>query len=353
MSARSGLQNQVRLYRVSRGWSQHDLAARAGISRTEISAIEIGRLVPSIAAGLALAQAFGCRLDDLFHFRDDPARTPVWAWPPEGDRCRFWQSEVYGRNLLFPAETASPWAPPHDGLSEFGVLQFRSQVPPAQTLVLACCDPAAGLLSAEYARTTDFRLLVVPRSSGAALALLGERTVHLAGVHLHSESAPDGNAQTVRSRLGAGYRLIHVARWQEGLAVASGSGVRSVGSALRSRLRWVGREAGSGARQCLDDLRGNRKSFALVAHNHRSVAEAVRAGWADVGVCVRLVSEEAGLQFLEVRDESYDLCCPLESTDDPRIQALLTVLRSESYRGLLAELPGYDASQTGSIRDVP
>ena len=37
------------------------------------------------------------------------------------------------------------------------------------------------------------------------------------------------------------------------------------------------------------------------------MAEAVRCGWADVGVCVRLVSEEANLKFLSLRWESYDL----------------------------------------------
>lgn len=352
MSVSHTIQNQVRLFRAARQWSQQELAVRAGVSRTEVSAIEIGRLVPSVATALALSRAFECRLDDLFQSPEDPAHAPDWAWPPAHDRCRFWESEVFGRRLLFPAETAFPWAPPHDGLCEFGTFQYRRQVPPTRTLVIACCDPAAGLLAAEYARTTDFRLLVVPRSSGAALTLLAERKVHLAGVHLHQEGTDDGNEQAVRSRLGAGYALLHVARWEEGLAVANRTGVRSIGSAIRGSLRWVGREPGSGARQCLDELRAGKKPLQHVASNHRGVAEAIQAGWADVGVCVRLVSEEAGLQFLAVREESYDLCCPREALADPRVTALTGVLKSESYRSLLAELPGYDSRHTGEIREV-
>ena len=38
------------------------------------------------------------------------------------------------------------------------------------------------------------------------------------------------------------------------------------------------------------------------------MAEAVRCGWADVGVCHRLACEEAGLRFLGVRREPFDLC---------------------------------------------
>jgi len=58
--------NDVKNRRLDRGWSQHELAARAGISRAAVSAIEINRLVPSVAAALALAQSFDCSVEDLF-----------------------------------------------------------------------------------------------------------------------------------------------------------------------------------------------------------------------------------------------------------------------------------------------
>jgi molybdate-binding protein len=82
------------------------------------------------------------------------------------------------------------------------------------------------------------------------------------------------------------------------------------------------------------------------------VADAVSCGWADLGVCLRLTSEEAGLRFLSVREEAYDLCYPDSLSDDPRVQALLSVLRSPGYRQLLGDLPGYDASTTGQVQEV-
>jgi molybdate-binding protein/DNA-binding XRE family transcriptional regulator len=350
MSTTLKIQNQVRLHRAARNWSQQELATRAGISRTEVSAIETGRLLPSIATALSLSQAFECRLEDLFQPHADPARAPDWAWPPAGDRCRFWQAAVGDHTLLYPAETAFPWAPPHDGVSEFGVLQFRSQVPPSQTLVLAGCDPAAGLLASEYARTTDHRLLALPRSSGSALELFAAGKVHLAGLHLHNSG--EGNAAVVRRTLGPGFALVLVARWQEGLAVAPRLKLNSVDAVLRSRIRWIGREPGSGARQCLDELRQGKGTVSRLARDHRSVAEAIRSGWADAGVCVRLASEEAGLRFLSVRDEAYELVCSVAELSSPRVVALLNVLRSAGYRQLLAELPGYDITQTGEVQHV-
>jgi molybdate-binding protein len=82
------------------------------------------------------------------------------------------------------------------------------------------------------------------------------------------------------------------------------------------------------------------------------VVEAIRCGWADIGVCVRLASEEAGLQFLPIRDEVYELCFPCASERDPRIQALKETIRSTSYRKLLHDLPGYDPAECGEFQRI-
>ena len=352
MSNPLALQNHVKELRLARGWSQAELARRAGISRAAVSAIEIERLVPSVAAALALAAALGCRVDALFAIGPDGQTQPAWAWPAATDPCRFWQAEVGGRVLCFPVEATATGLFLHDGVWELGQLHERPQHVPENTLVMASCDPAAALLAAELARSSPFRLLVFPRSSSAALKLLGEGLVHVAGVHLARAGRRQGNATAVRRQLGAGYTLLHVARWQEGLAVGAGLSIDSVNGALRQKLRWVGREPGSGARACLDELLENRQQPRRQARDHRGVAEAVRCGWADVGVCVRLVSEEAGLKFLSVRDETYDLCFASQAADDPRLKALVAVVRSESYRRLLGELPGYDVRLAGELEEI-
>ena len=180
---------------------------------------------------------------------------------------------------------------------------------------------------------------------------MGKGLVHAAGVHFAEGHSPDGNIQKVKEQLGEGYRLVRAARWQEGLTLAAGVNARTVRSALAADLRWIGREAGAAARQCHDELRPNRPPRRL-ARDHRGVAEAVRCGWADIGVCLRLVSEEAGLDFLSVRDECYDICYPARAEADPRMQALLRAMRSPTYRRIVGELPGFDTSQTGETTAI-
>src|SRR5262245_5906683 len=98
------LANRLKLRRLEQGWSQAELAQRVGISRAAVSAVEINRLVPSVAAALALARTFGCSVEELFGASPEPAEELRWAWPPPQETCRFWQATVGGRVILYPGE---------------------------------------------------------------------------------------------------------------------------------------------------------------------------------------------------------------------------------------------------------
>jgi molybdate-binding protein/DNA-binding XRE family transcriptional regulator len=350
MSEQRQLQNQVRTYRLGRGWSQEELAARAGISRAGVSAIEMGRLVPSATAVLALAAAFECRVEELFSLAAEGPSTGEWAWEPACEPCRYWHASVAGRRLLYPIEpTCVPLA--HDGIFREGRFEDRSQVPASEVLVVASCDPALGLLANEYHHRSGFHILALQRPSREALSLLARGLVHVAGVHLERRGQRGGNAAAAREILGDAFCLLRTAFWQEGLAVASSRRVPSVQSAVAGRLRWVGREPGSAAGELQQELLSGRVPK-HVARGHRSVAEAVRAGWADVGVCVHLVCEEAGLEFLTVREETCDLCFPAQYRGDPRVQTLVETVQSPAYRVLMRDLPGYDVSETGELERI-
>jgi molybdate-binding protein/transcriptional regulator with XRE-family HTH domain len=347
------LPNRLKSHRLAREWSQADLANRARISRAAVSAIELNRLVPSVAAALALAETLQCSVEDLFGKPGaDSNLDATWAWPALRSPCRFWSASVGRHTLLYPVETTAAGIVAHDGVYENGLVHANSHFAPEQTLMIACCDPAASLLASEFNRQTGLRAIVLPRSSQQALALLVNGLVHVAGVHLATRDAPNANERAVRELIGGGFRLLHVTRWQEGIVVSPTSGIHTVKAALRSKLRWIGREPGSGARLCLDELRGHRPPPRRLASHHRGVAEAVRNGWGDAGVCLQLVGEEAGLQFISVREEFYELCFSCETENDPRIRGLKDTVRSKSYRKMLKELPGYDPAECGGLQTV-
>ena len=113
--------------RRDRGWSQAVLAEKSSVSRAEISAIETGRLIPSVSVALRIASAFGERVEAVFGARE--ARPLSWAWQPAAaDDGRVWRASVNGRTLLFPVEPTAGGVLPHDAWFDGSQLQPRTDV---------------------------------------------------------------------------------------------------------------------------------------------------------------------------------------------------------------------------------
>ena len=340
MASTPALTNEVRTFRDKRGWSQEELAQRAGISRPEVSAIETGRLVPSASAALALAQVFGCAVEGLFHLTQEiDGGQPRWAWQPPQVPARIWVARFRDGFRMYPVEAGELGCLPHDGIWDGHRLQIESSATAARTLVLATCDPAVGLLAAELARTENIRLLAFRRSSRDALQLLAAGLVHGAGMHLVGKASATANATVVR-----------IADWEEGVVLRSAPPSGGIKAALQENKRWVGREAGSGARQCQDLVLEERLEPRHTVDSHWAVVEAVRSSWADAGIALRLPGAQAGLTFLPVRKEPYEIHFAPDFSEDFRYAAFLRVVQSKRFRELLAELPGYFTPHTGEVR---
>lgn len=65
------LANRLRVGRAERGWSQDELARRAGVTRQTISSIETGQYVPSALLAFVLADRLGRPVSELFYLTDD------------------------------------------------------------------------------------------------------------------------------------------------------------------------------------------------------------------------------------------------------------------------------------------
>ena len=62
----SHVRNRIKEFRDERGWTQQELAEKAGVSRQSINSIERNRYVPSLPLALTFARVFSCSTDDLF-----------------------------------------------------------------------------------------------------------------------------------------------------------------------------------------------------------------------------------------------------------------------------------------------
>jgi len=84
--------------------------------------------------------------------------------------------------------------------------------------------------------------------------------------------------------------------------------------------------------------------------NPEVIAPRIAARIADAGICTRRSAEAAGLAFLPLGTDSYELVMNAGSGEDPRMEELEEEIRSDAYKGRLSAAGGYDTGNTGVIR---
>lgn len=69
------MRNRVKEHREGKGWSQGELAARLGVSRQTVNAVETDKYDPSLPLALRMAKLFAVPVPELF----------IDGWEPEAE----------------------------------------------------------------------------------------------------------------------------------------------------------------------------------------------------------------------------------------------------------------------------
>jgi molybdate-binding protein len=286
----------------------------AGVSRQAVSAVESGHSDPSLRVALALGQALGMSVEELFGPGEPAAlvtATSVAGMAARGARERPAVEQAAGQRVMlapvgdrlvalplrgdtgaglgflpagglavpgFGAQAAASagasaaasvgasvgagvgasakvgseagTAAPAAGAPD--VIAVRPIGPPRPTLLVAGCDPALPLLA------TPLSLLDPPVAfawwpcgSGEALRLAQAGLVHAAGVHTQADIGANGGT---RPLIPEGAQVVGFTAWREGLVVSPElrATVTGLDAIAKRRLRLVNREPGAEARLLLD-----------------------------------------------------------------------------------------------------
>jgi putative molybdopterin biosynthesis protein len=211
------------------------------------------------------------------------------------------------------------------------------------------------------------------RESGSGLASLTEGTargverlrqgeVIAAAVHFHSEadSGSDANVSAVRATPGLHDAvLVGLARREQGLLLPPGNPkqLHSMTDVLASGSQMAIRQPGAGAQMLLEVLlaradAGHKELRRLdpPCLTGPDLAATIRAGSADCGIATRAAAKSAGLDFVPLLSENFDLLMRQRSYFKPPIQALIGFLGQKRLKQRAAELSGYDPAPAGQIR---
>ncbi|WP_188961334.1 substrate-binding domain-containing protein [Deinococcus aquiradiocola] len=348
-----------------------DLAARCGITRQALHAIETDAYTPNTVVALRLARALACRVEDLFQLQDDPAPQVharlLGPAQPAGTRVQL--AQLGDDWLAQPLSGQSGWDQPADGTlrsdasgdAPASVQPFTDLRLAQRTAVLTGCDPSLGLAAMHAARhTPDVRVLWRNASSLQALRAVARGEAHAAGIHLWEATTGISNLGAVERELpGRRAHLYTLWEWEQGLIVPRGNPKRVTGpeSLIHGQLRLVNREDGAGSRLLLDAWlaglgvtlaeRARLPGYRDEAPSHLEAAGRVAAGVADAAPGPRSAAQVLGLDFVPVQRERFDLVVPDPYLTHPAIAALIGVAQQQSFRAELSALGGYDPAHAG------
>lgn len=359
----------LRQRRSTVGLSQRELAARVGVSRQALVAIEAGRQIPSTSLALQLARALRCTVEDLFALPGGPSLRASLAEPDATGRSRVVLGRVDGR---WAAHGIADDTHPGDGLvvgrpkdARADEVTIELLADPARlehNVLVAGCAPLLGVLAGRLGQRYEHASATwIPANSGRAVELLGRGLVHVAGLHLVEAGTPGGHAGLVRERFpDHATTIVNLTCWRQGLVVAPGNplAIRGLDDLVRPALRFARREPGAGAHELVRrhfDERGVDAAAwtqGPLASGHAEVARLVRWGVADAGVAIEAAALAEGLEFIALTEERFDLLVPRARVDTAPVARLLDLIDKPAFRAEASRLRGYDLSSAGEVATV-
>jgi excisionase family DNA binding protein len=252
------------------------------------------------------------------------------------------------------------WLFPKAALNQWVMSGMTTRPAAAPPIVGGSHDPLL-----EWAlRESGSGLATLPEGSEAGLRRLVRGEVAAAAIHLHRIENDDETANTDAVASTPGLHdavVVTFARREQGLLVLPDNPLKlsDIGSVAAGKARMAVRPAGAGAQllllalladmnMTLADLRITKPP----CPTGPDIAQAIRSQRADCGIATRSVARAAGLDFVPLTWEVFDLVLRQRDYFMPGPQALFGFMRNETFAERAAELGGYDIAASGSIRHV-
>ena len=219
-------------------------------------------------------------------------------------------------------------------------------------------DMTLDVLADELMRLDNpLRLASSHVGSMGGLTALAQGSTLLAGTHLFDPATGDFNFPFLARHLpDTPVTVINLAVRHQGLIVAAGNpkDIQDITSLAQPGMRFVNRQRGSGTRILFDHHLGlagltpqDIQGYDQEELTHMGVAANVAGGAADAGLGVFAASRALALGFVPLARERYDLAIPTANMREARVQKLLEVIRSESFKAKVEAMGGYETAWTG------
>jgi putative molybdopterin biosynthesis protein len=244
-----------------------------------------------------------------------------------------------------------------------------SQVPIVETYLSVVKDPSHLVISGQDMvldilgkyMEIDNAYPILRSNAGSLNGLISmyNGQCNIVSVHMYDGDTGEYNLPYVKKILvGYPYVLLNLLSRKAGLYVQKGNplNIQSWSDLNQEHVTIINREKGSGARILLDEqLRINHipskniHGYLNEEKSHLSVASAVSAGKADVGVGHEKAAKIVGIDFIPLITERYDLVILKNTNNEKLIGTVKAILSSQQFQSEINAIGDYDISQTGTV----
>jgi len=199
-------------------------------------------------------------------------------------------------------------------------------------------------------------------SNQNSLVSLAQGACDLSGVHLPRGELRAQGVKACREWLDPRQdRVISFVTREMGLMVKRGNPLKiaSIEDIANRKTRFVNRDHDSGKRLLFNqllDLHGIDESringAQQIEFTHAAVAAYVASGMADVSFGVEAAARQFDLDFIRLLTEDYFFVCRQAFLETEPMRHVLDIMKGSEFHKAIATLPGYEATNTGSVHTV-
>lgn len=225
-------------------------------------------------------------------------------------------------------------------------------------IVISGQDNSLDILSRALEDGKTFQPLRSYRGSLDSLIAMYEGRADVVSTHLFDGDTGEYNIPYIRKILvSMPFIVVKFIERYAGFYVAKDNPkqIKTWEDLMRQDVSLVNRENGAGARILLDEQlrlhhikRGQVRGYDVEQTSHLAVASTITSGKADVGVGIENAAKMAGIGFVPMIKENYDLVLLNTSENKALIDQILNILKESSFKEKLKSL-GYSIENMGDI----
>ncbi|MFH1453059.1 MAG: molybdopterin biosynthesis protein [Armatimonadota bacterium] len=197
--------------------------------------------------------------------------------------------------------------------------------------------------------------------SRQGLKALKDGLNHFSGIHMFDSKSGEFNTPFVKDYLDdVPVIMVNLFNRLIGLVVKQGNpkNINGFEDLIREDVKFVNRNVGSGTRSIFDHALmksgiGSQQisGYNEEINNHMAAAQVIASSSADAALGIYMSAKALDLDFIpvEAMTERYDIVIPKKFLNDHKIQVLLHLLNSKSFKKEVKDLKGYDFSNIGKV----